>query len=674
MARFLIVDDTDEARARLRRGEIAFVESSAEGATVESLRDSQQRFVKAFRVSPVAMTITRLRDLVITEANDAYYRIFETSPEDSLGRTPVELGLTSEAALHGLRDALLAHGSIGGLELTVHTRRGRPLHVAVASELLEVGGERYSLTSMQDITEWRATEAALRESAERLNLAVRVANVGIWDWNIRNSRLVLSREWKSQLGYEEHEIGDDFGEWERRVHPDDLPETNARLARHLANPVGAHEVEFRMRHKDGSWRWIHARGEAFLGADGKPERMLGCHIDITARKRAEVSLRESEEQLRHAQRMESVGRLASGIAHDFNNVLTVINGLADLGMNSLPEGTPLRADLATILSAGEHAAKLTAQLLAFSRKQVLRPQAVDLNALVNETRALLLRVLGSDVRVETRFGPGLAQVRVDPSQLQQVILNLAVNSRDAMPDGGTLLITTRNVHVDADSMPAGTDLRPGRYVQVAVADTGTGMDDATRRHVFEPFFTTKEPGRGTGLGLATVHGIVKQSGGDVVVASELGAGTTFSIYLPVTLDEVPLQAPLPRAALLEGGAECVLVVDDNESVLRLTQRILEWAGYRVLSADSGAGALELLEANGSQVHLLLADVVMHGMRGTELVEHVIKRWPLIKVLLMSGYPDGADHRRGVLESGVELIPKPFTPDQLAARVRAVLDR
>ncbi|HMI92348.1 MAG TPA: ATP-binding protein, partial [Polyangiales bacterium] len=409
-------------------------------------------------------------------------------------------------------------------------------------------------------------------------------------------------------------------------------------------------------------------------ADGAPARMLGCHIDITERRLAEASLRESEERLRHAQKMESVGRLAAGIAHDFNNVLTVINGLAALVQRALPEGAAARADLDTMLRAGAHAAELTNQLLAFSRKQVLQPQVVSLNTLVEQAKALLLRVLGTDIQISVQLERELDPVRVDPAQLQQVLLNLVVNSRDAMPNGGTLSISTHNASVSAGAAhPPGAELQPGRYVQLVVADTGGGMDAATRAQIFEPFFTTKRAGQGTGLGLSTVHGIIKQSGGDVLVESRLGAGARFEIYLPVALDQAAEPFPPPHASLAARGAECLLVVDDNESVLRITQRILESAGFRVLVADSGLSALELLERRTEPVHLLLSDIVMHGMRGTELVELVGKRWPEIKLLLMSGYPDGAKHRRGVLESGVQLISKPFTPDQLTAKVREVLD-
>jgi two-component system, cell cycle sensor histidine kinase and response regulator CckA len=667
MAKVLIVDDSPEHRAVLEQSCVPFAAVSVEGAA------DLQRSAKAFAASPVAMTICRMTDLAIVEANAAYYRTFETTPEESLGRTPVELGLTTDADLISLRDMLQAQGSFGGVEVSVRTQRGSSLRVVVSAELVELGGERFALSSLVDVTEQRATEAALRVSAERLRLAVQAGNVGLWDWDMQSNKVVFSREWKRQLGHDHDEIRDDFSEWEERVHPDDMPEIGERLRSYLARPVGAHEIEFRMRHKDGTWRWIYARGEAYPGPDGAPARMLGCHIDITERRLAEASLRESEERLRHAQKIESVGRLAAGIAHDFNNVLTVINGLAGLVQRALPEGAPARADLDTILRAGAHAAELTNQLLAFSRKQVLQPRVLSLNTLVEQARALLLRVLGSDIQVDVQLQSELDPVRVDPNQLQQVLLNLVVNSRDAMPEGGTLSISTRNASVGAGTPPHGAELHPGRYVVLAVQDTGTGMDAATRAQIFEPFFTTKRAGQGTGLGLSTVHGIIKQSGGEVLVESRPGAGTSFEIYLPVALDEAGETIAPPHTTVAARGAECLLVVDDNESVLRITQRILESAGFRVLVADSGHSALELLERRTEPVHLLLSDIVMHGMRGTELVERVGKRWPEIKLLLMSGYPDGAKHRRGVLESGIQLISKPFTPDQLTAKVREVLD-
>jgi two-component system, cell cycle sensor histidine kinase and response regulator CckA len=665
MAKVLIVDDSVEHRELLQLNRVPFV--VAPGAP------NQQRSAKAFTSSPVAMTINRMSDLTMVEANDAYYRTFQTTPEDSLGRTPAELGFTTQEQLIGLRDALLAHGSLAGVELALQTRRGRTLHVVISTELVEVDGEKFSLATLVDITAQRTTEAALRTSAERLRLSVQAANVGLWDWDVHSNQVVFSPEWKRQLGYDDHEISDLFSEWESRVHPDDFALVTQRLQSYLAHPVGAHEVESRMRHKDGTWRWIHARGVAFLGPDGTPTRMLGCHIDITERKLAENALRESEERLRHAQKMESVGRLAAGIAHDFTNVLTVITSLAELVQRALPEAAPAQTDLRTILRASAHAAELTNQLLAFSRKQMLRPRLVNLNALVNDAKALLLRVLGTDIQVDVQLDPELESVCVDPGQIQQVLLNLIVNSRDAMPDGGKLSITTRNTSVDAASAPHGSDLGPGRYVLLEVADSGCGMDATTRLQIFEPFFTTKGVGQGTGLGLSTVHGIIKQSGGEILVESRLGAGTTFDIYLPVTAGEALSPSSAPPPTLAASGAECVLVVDDNDSVLRITQRILESAGFRVLIASSGLAALELLERTPEPVHLLLSDIVMSGMRGTELVELVARRWPEVQVLLMSGYPDGARHRHGVMESGVPLISKPFTPDQLTAKVRQVLD-
>jgi len=665
MAKVLIVDDSLEHRALLEQNRVPFVVADDDA--------NLQRSAKAFASSPVAMTICRLDDLAIVEANDAYYRTFESTPQESLGRTPADLGFSTEAQVIALRDVLLAQGSLAGVELSVRTQRGRSLCVVISSEMVKVGDEQFALTSLVDVTEQRETEAALRGSAERLRLSVQAGNVGLWDWDMRSNQVVFSREWKRQLGYDEHEIRDAFSEWQDRVHPEDLPAVGERLQSYVARPAGAHEIEFRMRHKDGSWRWIYVHAEAYPGPDGAPMRMLGCHIDVTARRLAEASLRESEERLRHAQKMESVGRLAAGIAHDFNNVLTVISGLAELVQRALPEGAPAHADLETILRAGAHAAELTNQLLAFSRKQVLQPRVVSLNALIDESKALLLRVLGSHIQVGVQLERELELVRVDPSQLQQVLLNLVVNSRDAMPDGGTLSIATRNVSVDPRTAPPGAELQPGPYVLLEVKDSGTGMDAATRAQIFEPFFTTKRAGQGTGLGLSTVHGIIKQSGGEVLVESQLGAGTRFEIYLPVALDEAGAPIPPAQTSASARGAECLLVVDDNESVLRITQRILESAGFRVLVADSGHAALQLLERRTEPIHMLLSDIVMHGMRGTELVELVAKRWPEIKLLLMSGYPDGAKHRRGVLESGVQLISKPFTPDQLTAKVREVLD-
>jgi two-component system cell cycle sensor histidine kinase/response regulator CckA len=385
-----------------------------------------------------------------------------------------------------------------------------------------------------------------------------------------------------------------------------------------------------------------------------------------------AELERSEEQLRHAQKMEAVGRLAGGIAHDFNNLLSVILSYGEMMSAELPKDDELHDDLSEIRRAAHRAADLTRQLLAFSRQQVLAPRVVDLNQVVTGMDKMVVRLIGEDVEVRTVAAPDLAPVMVDPGQIEQVLMNLVVNARDAMPDGGMLTIETRNVVLDEAYAEQHDGVKPGAHAMIAVTDTGVGMDKATLGRIFEPFFTTKGAGKGTGLGLSTAFGIVKQSGGHIWVYSEVGRGTTFKIYFPrATLDARHTTSTLPAAS--PRGHETVLLVEDEEQVRTLVRAILVRHGYSVLVADAGPSAMKLAESYAEPIHLLLTDLVMPKMNGRELAERLAPRRPEMKVLFMSGYTDDTVVRHGVLDSGVAFLQKPITPDALARKVRDVLD-
>jgi signal transduction histidine kinase/ActR/RegA family two-component response regulator len=393
------------------------------------------------------------------------------------------------------------------------------------------------------------------------------------------------------------------------------------------------------------------------------------------RTRAEADRSRLEDQLRHAQKLEAVGRLAGGVAHDFNNLLTAIRGSAELVLAALPEGSPHRPDLVEINQASDRAAALTRQLLAFSRKQVLSPTVVDLNRAVRDSHRLLTRLIGEDVEILLEPDETIGRVRVDPGQLGQVLANLAVNARDAMPAGG--IITIRTCEVDVDEAYAGQspDARPGRWVQLAFSDNGHGMTPEVRAHLFEPFFTTKGPGAGTGLGLATIYGIVKQSGGFITVYSEPSAGTTLKLHFP-RVDEAETAAPAapgPSAAL-PSGVETILIVEDEPAVLRLVRQALDRQGYRLLVASTPADAIALAQASAEPISLCLTDVILPGMNGRELVAELRRLRPALRVVFMSGYSANILAPHGVLEPGMEFLEKPFTVEALARRVRQVLDR
>jgi two-component system cell cycle sensor histidine kinase/response regulator CckA len=401
-----------------------------------------------------------------------------------------------------------------------------------------------------------------------------------------------------------------------------------------------------------------------LSFEGRSAQLIVAQ-DVSERERLEA-------QLRQASKMEAVGQLAGGVAHDFNNLLTAIIGYSNLTLEALEPAHPVRADIEEIQKAGESAASLTRQLLAFSRKQILQPQILDLNSVVARVEALLQRLIGDDIELVSRLAPSIDRVNADPGQMAQIIMNLSVNARDAMPRGGKLTIETGNVELDEGYAAAHPGAAVGRHVMLAVSDTGTGMDSDTQSHIFEPFFTTKHTSDGTGLGLATVYGIVKQSGGSIWVYSELGHGTTFKVYLPRATqarDESVVEVtPAPQ-----GGTETILLAEDQPEVGAVTSAMLTRRGYTVLVASGGAEALRVAREHRQPIHLLLTDVVMPSMSGRELFAQLHVLRPEVRVLYASGYTDNAVVLHGVLEQGLAFIQKPFTPQRLLTEVRGVLD-
>jgi two-component system cell cycle sensor histidine kinase/response regulator CckA len=446
------------------------------------------------------------------------------------------------------------------------------------------------------------------------------------------------------------------------TNPDTVAEI--RSAIRAARPCSVELLNYR---KDGSPFWIALSISPVRDNEGEVTHFVGVQTDVTDRKRI-------EEQLRQAQKMEAVGQLAGGVAHDFNNLLTVINGYGEMLLNQLSNNDSLREAVSEMTKAGERAAALTRQLLAFSRKQVLAPSVLDLNSVVIDLEKMLRRIIGEDIRLTTKLQSPLDPVKVDRGQMEQVILNLVVNARDAMPKGGQLLLQTRNVYLSEEYTRDHPYTRPGHYVVFAVSDTGHGMTPEVKAHIFEPFFTTKGPGVGTGLGLATVYGIVKQSGGSIEVISGPGAGTTFEIYLPRVeraMRTSKSQAGTKRPAPL--GSETVLLVEDEDAVRTLSKLILRQSGYTILEASNAEEALAVARRHTQAIHLVVTDVVMPEVGGRELTERLLDIHPEMRVLFVSGYTDDAVFRHGVSEAEVNFLQKPFTPLALASKVREVLD-
>ena len=446
------------------------------------------------------------------------------------------------------------------------------------------------------------------------------------------------------------------------VHPDDRPLLEAVLRSDF--PSGS-TTTLRWLHKNGALIWIEQRN-VLVRENGGLVAIEGIARDITER-------RHLEEQLRQSQKMEAIGRLAGGVAHDFNNMLTVINGYTDMMLRQVAPDDPFRQLTEEVRKAGEQAAGLTRGLLAFGRKQLLQPRVLDLNAVVESNSKMLRRVIGEDIEFVTVLDPTLGKIKADPGQLEQVLMNLVVNSRDAMPKGGRLTIETCNIMLDEPYANDHISVKAGSYVMLGVSDTGCGMDVATRSRIFEPFFTTKELGGGTGLGLSIVYGIVKQSEGNIWVYSEPDKGTTFKIYLPRTEEQgTRLEAPA-TADRIPGGSETILVVEDDEVVRQLVTRILQSGGYRMLEATDGSNALQICQQCEGQIELVLTDLVMPQMSGPALTEKLQELYPGIRIVYTSGYADDAIVRHGHLDPGMPFIQKPFSPNNLLQKVREVLD-
>jgi PAS domain S-box-containing protein len=519
--------------------------------------------------------------------------------------------------------------------------------------------------------ERQLAQEALRESQERLGLALTAAQMGVWEWNLQTDMVVWSAECYKIVG-RQHFAGT-LADFVQILHPEDK-ERVIGTARHAIDIGATFQAEFRILDDDGAIRWVCNNGRTKYSAIGEPLRLVGTVQDITARKTIAARQKKLEEQLMQAQKLESIGRLAGGVAHDFNNLLTVMTGYTSIIQSRLATEDPLQKTLTHISRAHERAAALTHQLLAFSRKQILAPTAINLSKLTHNLQQMLERLIGEDIRLQTSLQADLHLVVADVGQLEQVITNLVINARDAMPTGGQLTIETRNIEVDEPYLQhhPQMEIANGPAVLLKVCDTGHGMSDEIQAHIFEPFFTTKEAGKGTGLGLATVYGIIKQSGGEIFVQSTLAQGTCFQIILPAVQEAT---APVEEAQTptnIQGGCETILLVEDEEMVRTLAHTVLTEKGYTVLEVRHQDDIFSLLQQH--PVDLLLTDVVMPNRSGPELAVLLQQQQPDLKVIFMSGYTNDTMVRHGLQTAQVEFLAKPFSPAMLAAKVRTVLDK
>ncbi|MBI4470479.1 MAG: PAS domain S-box protein [Acidobacteria bacterium] len=629
----------------------------------QELRQSERHYRMLFNGASDAIFILGF-DGSIFEANEVAC--------ERLGYTRAEVTRVKLADIIAPEFRMLMPSRIGEIRRrghavfeSMHLRRGGGhVPVEINARLIDYGGAEAMLSIARDISERRQAEEALRESEERFRTIFEDAPIGMASFDAQFRMLKVNRALCRMLGYSEQELTAlTFTEF---TYQEDVERDLSLAGQLFRGEIPGYKLEKRFVRKDEQVVWALVTATLIREHDGKIRSGLGMIEDITPRKRI-------EEQFFHSQKLEAVGQLAGGIAHDFNNLLTAINGYSEISLLGLKADHPLRGNLEEIRKAGERAASLTRQLLAFSRKQVLQPKVLDLNDVVADMDKMLRRLIGEDIDLRTVLEPELGRVLADRGQLEQMIVNLVVNARDAMPRGGKLTIELANVYLDEEYASRHVSIKPGTYVRLCVHDTGEGMTPEVQKRIFEPFFTTKEAGKGTGLGLSTAYGLVKQSGGSIWVYSEPGIGTTFKVYLPcvhaagITSDLTAEKTSSP------GGTETILLVEDDEAVRRMVIEILRVKGYKLIEASKGPEAVEFCLRNPQPIHLVLTDVVMPGMNGRQVVDRLTALRPGLKVLYMSGYTDDSIVLQGVLEEGVAFIEKPFTPAALARRVREVLD-
>ena len=651
------------ADGRLECIEGAVVDISARIAAQTALRESEECYRNLFDNSPLPTWVYDEETLRFLAVNAAALKHYGYSREEFLGMTILDIRPPEDRArLRSLiGDDPATDREHKGI-VRHHKKDGTLIDVDVGAHRFSFNGRTAELVVVRDTTDALRTELALRETQSRLRHILASSNTIMFMLHVEQGSAkteYVSENLERITGFTPAEAIDQSW-WAERLHPEDAD--RALSDYRSITTEGDSTSEYRFRAKDGRYIWIRSTMRIVPTESGDP-RVIGTWIDITEQKSLETRLFQS-------QKMEAIGQLAGGIAHDFNNILTAILGTAELGIMTSGIGIETRRDLESIRDAGQRAAKITRQLLAFGRKQIIQPRTVAMTETVQELLPMLNRVLNLGVKLETDLSARGA-IEVDPVQLEQVLLNLAVNARDAMPDGGTIKISTLDLHIDGGRTVDGQEILTGDYVGLEVRDTGIGMDAATRARIFEPFFTTKGPGAGTGLGLATVYGIVKQSAGHIFVRSAVGQGTTFRIIFPRAVGPA-LVSETPRQSDVK-GEEVILVVEDESAVREPMCRALKSYGYHVLEAKHGADALLVLSAYKAPIDLVISDVMMPEMTGTELIEQ-LKRWyPKLRGILISGYSEELINAQGTMPPGVRYMPKPFTMKALACAARRALD-
>ena len=624
-----------------------------------SERPSDANFLKLFNASSDLITISSLEHGTLLDVNDSFLRVTGYNRDSVVGHTELELGLWPPASEWARLAEGLQRGPVRNVEVVFLTRAGERRTGLMSAQPIHLRDKQCLLTVVKDTTEGRQTEAELG----RLSAVVERSKEAVLITGVDGTIVYANPAFTEITGYTREQT---LGRNPRFLKSG---KQDAAFYMNLWDTLLAGKIwhgEMSNRRRDGS---LYVQQTTIIPAQdvhGATSHFIAIGLDVTAQ-------RKTEAQLRQSQKMEFVGRLAGGVAHDFNNLLTVISGYGQMLKERLETDSPLQAYCEEVLQAGERAAGLTRQLLAFSRRQIVVPQVLDLNSVVANLEKMLRRLIREDIELVTVPQHDLGRVKADRGQMEQVIVNLAVNARDAMPQGGKLTIQTADLTLDESFVRTHTGATAGPHVMLAVSDTGVGMDAETLAHIFEPFFTTKEEGKGTGFGLATVYGIVKQSAGSIWAYSEPGQGSTFKIYLPRSDEPVPEVGDVMQRSKSTAGSETVLVVEDEQGVRSLVCKTLAAQGYRVLESDGPLAAASIIERHAQPIHMLLTDVVMPRMSGKVLANRMSVLHPETRVLYMSGYTDDAVVRDGILEANTFFLQKPFTPSALVQKVREVLD-
>jgi two-component system cell cycle sensor histidine kinase/response regulator CckA len=629
------------------------------------LSASETKFRRLFEAARDGILLVDAETGEITDVNPFLEEILGRSRAEFLQRKLWDIGLFEDVEMcKRTFQRLQKDGYVRYENLPLRHKSGNRIEVEFVSNVYEVSGKKVIQCNVRDISERKQAAKALQESEERFRLTFDQAAVGIAHVSPDGQPLRVNHKFCDIVGYSSEELL--ARKFQDLTYPGDLEADLAHVHRMLAGEIQTYSIEKRYVRKDGSLVWVNLTDALVRHSSGEPKYFISVVQDITERKHL-------EEQFLQAQKMEAVGSLAGGVAHDFNNLLTVIFGYCEILLNGLGGNDPMRREIDEIKTAGERATRLTAQLLAFSRRQVVQPKVTNLNTVVADIEELLHRLIGEDIRLSTTVEAGLGLVKVDRGQIGQVIMNLAVNARDAMPNGGTVTLQATNVCLDDEYARSHIGVQSGPYVMLSVSDTGCGMDAQTKARMFEPFFTTKEQGKGTGLGLSTVYGIVKQHNGHVSVDSTQGMGSTVNIYLP-RVDGTLKACPEPLAEVkVTRGMETILLVEDDDQLRHLASQILRGQGYTVLEAESGAEALLISERHLGPIQLMLTDIVMPGMNGYVLAEQLKSSRSNTTVQFMSGYLGDAVWNQGPVRPDASIVIKPFTPQHLLLRVREALD-